>query len=194
MSNTIGDVQLTTSGGNAIADNQNSLSAGPRGPLLMQDYQLIEKLAHQNLERIPERTVHAKGSGAYGTLTITHDITKYSKAAYYEPNSFNGPRQDARFAEPPLKISGEAGRFDHRAGNDDYSQPGALFRLMTAEQQARLFRNIAATMTGVPGEIIERQLAHFHNADPRYAEGVRKALFAKDEPRAEKPRFDLIPV
>jgi catalase len=56
--------QLTTSAGNLIADNQNSLTAGPRGPLLLQDYQLIEKLAHQNRERIPERPVHAKGWGA----------------------------------------------------------------------------------------------------------------------------------
>lgn len=66
---------LPTNAGNPIADNQNSITAGPRGPLLMQDYQLIEKLAHQNRERIPERTVHAKGSAAYGTLTITKDIT-----------------------------------------------------------------------------------------------------------------------
>jgi len=72
--------QLTTSAGNPVADNQNSITAGARGPLLMQDYQLIEKLAHQNRERIPERTVHAKGSGAYGTLTITHDIRRFSKA------------------------------------------------------------------------------------------------------------------
>src|ERR1700731_4595497 len=72
--------QLTTSPGNPIADNQNSLSAGPRGPLLLQDYQLIEKLAHQNRERIPERPVHAKGWGAHGTLTITGDISKYTKA------------------------------------------------------------------------------------------------------------------
>jgi catalase len=50
------DDQLTTSAGNSIADNQNSLSAGPRGPLLLQDYQLIEKLAHQNRERIPVRS------------------------------------------------------------------------------------------------------------------------------------------
>src|ERR1700724_4579739 len=71
---------ITTTGGNPLADNQNSVTAGPRGPLLMQDYQLLEKLAHQNRERIPERTVHAKGSAAYGTLTITHDITKFTKA------------------------------------------------------------------------------------------------------------------
>src|SRR3984893_1087641 len=74
---------MTTSAGNPVADNQNSITAGPRGPLLMQDYQLLEKLAHQNRERIPERTVHAKGSGAYGTLTITHDITRYSKASVF---------------------------------------------------------------------------------------------------------------
>ena len=62
---------LTTDSGMPIADNQNSITAGPRGPLLMQDFHLLEKLAHQNRERIPERTVHAKGSAAYGTLTVT---------------------------------------------------------------------------------------------------------------------------
>src|SRR5580765_1087221 len=71
---------LTTSAGNPIADNQNALSAGERGPLLLQDYQLIEKLAHQNRERIPERTVHAKGWCAYGTPTITADLSKITKA------------------------------------------------------------------------------------------------------------------
>jgi len=74
---------MTTTGGNPVADNENSITAGPRGPLLMQDYQLLEKLAHQNRERIPERTVHAKGSAAYGTLTITHDITRFTKASVF---------------------------------------------------------------------------------------------------------------
>jgi len=72
--------KMTTSAGNIIGDNQNSLSAGQRGPLLMQDYQLIEKLAHQNRERIPERVVHAKASGAFGVLKITKDISKYTNA------------------------------------------------------------------------------------------------------------------
>jgi catalase len=71
---------LTTTAGAPIADNQNALTAGDRGPLLIQDYQLIEKLAHQNRERIPERVVHAKGWGAFGQLTITHDISQYTKA------------------------------------------------------------------------------------------------------------------
>jgi catalase len=70
----------TTTAGAPIASNQDSLSAGERGPLLLQDYQLIEKLAHQNRERIPERTVHAKGWGAFGNLTITHDMSPYTRA------------------------------------------------------------------------------------------------------------------
>ena len=477
---------LTTTGGNPVADNQNSITAGPRGPLLMQDYQLLEKLAHQNRERIPERVVHAKGSGAFGTLTITHDITKYTKAGrllrrsarrptascasppspasaapptpnatsaaspssstptkatgtwsattppssssatptsspisstprnahpktnlrsntamwdfwslspeslhqvtillsdrglpkslrhvngygshtysfinaknerfwvkfhfktlqgiqfmtnaeaeavvakdressqrdlfeaiergdfpkwrfriqimpeedaetyrcnpfdltkvwphedyplidvgilelnrnpenyfaeveqsafspsnivpgigfspdkmlqarifsyadahryrigtHYESLPVNRPQVPVRtlsratarcasmppaermpttsrtasavprriraFAEPPLKISGDADRYDHRDGNDDYTQPGNLFRLMTRDQQQRLFNNVAAAMAGVPEEIIQRQLVHFHKADPAYAAGVAKALGVKNK-------------
>jgi catalase len=72
---------ITTSSGAPVADNQNSLTAGPFGPVLMQGFHLLEKLAHQNRERIPERTVHAKGAAAYGTLTVTNDVTKYTCAA-----------------------------------------------------------------------------------------------------------------
>ena len=470
---------MTTSAGNPIADNQNSLSAGARGPLLMQDYQLIEKLAHQNRERIPERVVHAKGSGAYGTFTVTHDITKYTKAnifskvgkqtdlllrfstvagemgaadaerdvrgfalkfytdegnwdivgnntpvffirdpmkfpdfihtqkrhpktnmrsstaawdfwskspeamhqitilfsdrgipqgyrfingygshtysfinennerfwvkfhfknqqghkhwtneeaakvigenresaqqdlfeaiengdnpkwsfkiqvmpeqdatnyhlnpfdltkvwphsdyplidvgefelnrnpqnyfaemeqasfspsniipgvgfspdkvlqarifsyadahryrvgthyaslpvnkpkcpvhhyhkdgamtydiasndvPYYEPSNFDGPKEDATFREPPLNILSDADRYDHRDGNDDYSQAGDLFRMFDAEQKARLCQNIAGSMKGVPQNIIDKQLSHFEKADPEYAAGIKKSL------------------
>ncbi len=74
---------LTTNSGTPVDDNQNSITAGPRGPVLLQDYWLLEKLANFNRERIPERIVHAKGSAAHGTLTITHDISKYSKAAVF---------------------------------------------------------------------------------------------------------------
>ena len=94
----------------------------------------------------------------------------------YEPNSFGGPVEDPRFKEPPLKISGDADRYDHREGNDDYTQPGNLFRLMTTDQQRRLFANIARAMAGVPEEIVRRQLGHFHKADPAYAQGVAEAL------------------
>jgi catalase len=81
---TVGD-QLTTSASNPIADNQNSLTAGPRGPLSLQHYQMMEKLAHQNRERIPERPVHPKGWGAYGTLTISGDLSRYTKAKLLQP-------------------------------------------------------------------------------------------------------------
>ncbi|MCI7411103.1 catalase [Helicobacter bilis] len=72
--------KLTTATGTPIGDNQNSITAGSRGPTLLQDTWLLEKLAHFDRERIPERVVHAKGSAAYGELTITNDITMYSKA------------------------------------------------------------------------------------------------------------------
>jgi catalase len=75
--------RLTTASGIPVADNQNSQTAGLRGPLLLQDFHLIEKLQHFNRERIPERVVHAKGSGAYGTFTVTQDITRYTKARLF---------------------------------------------------------------------------------------------------------------
>ncbi len=98
--------------------------------------------------------------------------------AYYEPNSFNGPVERPDVAEPPLEISGDAARYDHREGNDDYSQPRALFQLFDDGQKSRLFSNIAAAMQGVPQEIVDRQLKHFELVDPAYAAGVRDALNA----------------
>ncbi len=92
--------------------------------------------------------------------------------AYYEPNSFNGPVESPDFAEPPLAISGDADRYNHRDGNDDYKQPGDLFRLMNSEQQGRLMDNMAAAMGGVPKEIIKRQILHLLRADPAYGHGV----------------------
>ncbi len=74
---------LTTADGMPVADNQNSLTAGPRGPILLEDFHLLEKLAHFNRERIPERVVHAKGAAAFGTFTVTQDITRYSKAKLF---------------------------------------------------------------------------------------------------------------
>lgn len=75
--------KLTTSAGAPVSNNQRSITAGNRGPVLLQDYQLLEKLAHQNRERIPERVVHAKGWGAQGVFTVTNDITKYTRAKIF---------------------------------------------------------------------------------------------------------------
>lgn len=81
--NTEQNKKLTTASGRPYVENENSLSVGPRGPLLLEDYILHEKMAHFNRERIPERVVHAKGSGAFGTFTVTNDITKYTKAKLF---------------------------------------------------------------------------------------------------------------
>lgn len=75
--------RLTTTAGAPLSSNQNSKTVGRNGPVLLEDYQLIEKLAHQNRERVPERVVHAKGWGAFGTLTVTEDITRYSRAKVF---------------------------------------------------------------------------------------------------------------
>ena len=72
--------KLTTATGTPVPDNQNIQTAGPRGPVLLQDFWFLEKMAHFDREVIPERRMHAKGSGAYGTFTVTHDITKYTRA------------------------------------------------------------------------------------------------------------------
>jgi catalase len=96
----------------------------------------------------------------------------------YEPNSLNGPVQRAAFDEPPLRITGDATRYNHRDGNDDYTQAGNLFRLMNPEQRERLFENIARHMQAgdTSKEIQLRQLCHFFRADPGYGFGVAKAL------------------
>ncbi len=75
--------KLTSTSGCPVVDNQNVLTAGPRGPQLLQDVWFLEKLAHFDREVIPERRMHAKGSGAYGTFTVTNDITKYTRAKLF---------------------------------------------------------------------------------------------------------------
>ncbi len=99
----------------------------------------------------------------------------------YEPNSFGGPVEDHRFKEPPLPISGAADRYDHRAGNDDYTQAGNLYRLMTPEARGRLMDSIAGAMQGVPEFIQRRQIGHFAKADPAYGAGVAARLGLKDQ-------------
>ena len=75
--------KLTTNVGTPVPDNQNVMTAGPRGPMLLQDVRFLEKLGHFDREVIPERRMHAKGSGAFGTFTVTHDITRYTKAKIF---------------------------------------------------------------------------------------------------------------
>ncbi len=99
--------KLTTAFGAPIADNQNVQTAGPRGPMLLQDVWFLEKLAHFDREVIPERRMHAKGSGAFGTFTVTHDITRYTRAKIF---SEVGKKTEmfARFST----VAGERGAAD----------------------------------------------------------------------------------
>jgi len=75
---------LTTAAGAPVADNNNVATAGPRGPMLLQDVWFLEKLAHFDREVIPERRMHAKGSGAFGNFTVTHDISDYTRAKLFD--------------------------------------------------------------------------------------------------------------
>lgn len=99
--------KLTTASGIPYAENENSLSIGPRGPLLLQDFILHEKMAHFNRERIPERVVHAKGSGAFGTFTVTNDISRYTRAKIFSTPG-NKCRALVRFST----VGGEKGSAD----------------------------------------------------------------------------------
>ncbi len=99
--------KLTTNVGAPVADNQNVMTAGKRGPMLLQDVWFLEKLAHFDREVIPARRMHAKGSGAFGTFSVTHDITKYTKAKIF---SKVGKKTDlfVRFST----VAGERGAAD----------------------------------------------------------------------------------
>lgn len=118
---------LTSASGAPVADNQNSRTAGPRGPVTLDDFHLVEKLAHFNRENIPERRVHAKGSGAHGMFTVTNDITKYTFAKLFSKvgkqtpmfarfSTVGGERGSADTARDPrgfaLKFYTEEGNFD----------------------------------------------------------------------------------
>ncbi|SEL64465.1 catalase [Colwellia chukchiensis] len=94
----------------------------------------------------------------------------------YEPNDQAQWAEQAEFAEPPLALDGDADHWDHREDEDYYSQPGALFRLMSAEKQTLLFENTANDLAGVPKAIQLRHLTHCHQADPAYAQGIAKLL------------------
>lgn len=94
----------------------------------------------------------------------------------YQPNSFDGPIDDKQYLEPPLKISGDADRYDHRKNNDDYSQAGNLYRLMNADQKNQLIDNLVRAMKPVPKAIQLRQVNHFYKADPDYGTRVAKGL------------------
>jgi len=118
--------KLTNEVGAPVADNENSITAGPRGPIVMQDVWLLEKMAHFNREVIPERRMHAKGWGAYGDLTVTGDISRYTKAKVLQPGKkielflrFSTVAGERGAADAERDIRGVAVKFYTEEGNWD---------------------------------------------------------------------------
>ncbi|MEG1075086.1 MAG: catalase [Ruthenibacterium sp.] len=117
---------LTNEVGAPVADNENAMTAGARGPVLMQDVWLMEKMAHFNREVIPERRMHAKGSGAYGTFTVTHDISEWTRAKVLQPGAktdtfvrFSTVAGERGAADAERDIRGFACKFYTEDGNWD---------------------------------------------------------------------------
>jgi len=119
--------KLTTAFGAPVADDNNIMTAGPRGPALLQDVWFLEKLAHFDREVIPERRMHAKGAGAFGTFTVTHDITRYTKAAIFSEvgkktemfTRFSSVAGERGAADAERDIRGFAMKFYTEQGNWD---------------------------------------------------------------------------
>jgi catalase len=97
----------------------------------------------------------------------------------YEPNSFGGPVEDPTKGEPPLALDGAADHYDHRKGNDDYSQAGDLYRLMKPDERERLTAVIAGTMRGLPESVVRPNIEHFKKADPDYGAKITQKLGLK---------------
>jgi catalase len=130
--------KLTTAFGIPVGDDQNTMTAGNRGPALMQDVHLLEKLAHFDRERIPERVVHAKGAGAYGYFEVTSDVKKFTKAKFLSEvgkrtevflrfSTVGGEKGSPDAARDPrgfaIKFYTEEGNYD-MTGNTLYSSSG----------------------------------------------------------------------
>ncbi len=131
-----------------------------------------------NYERLPINCPHAtKVQNTYQRDGAMRFDDNGGPDPNYEPNSMDAPTADHAYAEPPLKIYGDADRYEQKRGvDDDYVQPGNLYRLMSSEQQKTLAENIAGSLGKVPKNLQEKMVAHFSKADPAYGEDVAKAL------------------
>lgn len=130
-----------------------------------------------NFERLPVNCPHAAIANNYQRDGHMRFDDNGGPSVNYEPNSFGGPVENHDYDEPPLKISGNADRYEQKRGvDDDYVQPGNLFRLMPEDAQQRLIKNISGTMKNIPEEIKKKMIKHFTKADPAYGGGIAKEL------------------
>ncbi len=125
-------------------------------------------LIRVNSPRCPVHSYHRDGA------MRTDD--NHGSTLGYEPNHQGEWAEQPDFREPPLSLAGDADHWDHRVDTDYYSQPGALFRLMSGEQRQALFGNTARSLAGAPLAVQQRHVQHCHRADPAYGEGVARAL------------------
>ncbi len=135
-----------------------------------QRYRLGVNHAHipVNAPRCPVHSYHRDGA--------MRTDGNHGSTLGYEPNSYGEWQEQSQFAEPALALEGAADHFNHREDDDYYSQPGKLFRLMTAAQQQVLFENTARAMGDAPKEVKLRHIGNCLKADPAYGEGIAKAL------------------
>ncbi len=131
-----------------------------------------------NFERLPVNAPHAtKVENSYQRDGAMRFDDNGGPGPNYEPNSYEGPAADSDYNEPPLKISGDADRYEQKRGvEDDYIQPGNLYRLLPDDEKTRLVGNIVASLKNVPIEIQKKMTEHFKKADPGYGEGIAKGL------------------
>lgn len=130
-----------------------------------------------NFERLPINRPLATVANTYQRDGFMRFDDNGGASVNYEPNSFGGPKADPTYNEPPLKISGDANRYEQKRGvDDDFVQPGNLFRLMPPDERKRLIENIVSSLKKVPKDIQEKMVPYFYKADKIYGEGVAKGL------------------
>jgi catalase len=187
----------TTDAGIPVESDKYSLTVGAGGPILLQDSYLIEQMAQWNRERIPERQPHAKGSGGFGRLEITKDVSAYTKAALFQPNTTT--RLGARFST----VAGERGSpdlwrdlrgfalkfytsegdimrtaFETHAEDDDFGQATALVRqVMDDAARDRLVANtVAQLLNGVTEPVLVRTFDYLRKVDQSLGDRVEKGV------------------
>jgi len=131
-----------------------------------------------NFERLPVNAPHnTKVQNSYQRDGKMRFDDNGGPGPNYEPNSFGGPEADPAYNEPPLKISGDADRYEQKRDvDDDYIQPGNLYRLMPEDEQKRLVANIVGSLKNVPLDIQKKMVEHFMKADPNYGGGIAAGL------------------
>jgi len=130
-----------------------------------------------NYERLPVNAPKATTARNYQRDGFMRFDDNGGASPNYEPNTFGGPKEDPAFREPPLRISGDADRYEQKRGvDDDYVQPGNLYRLLPLDEKGRLAKSIVGSLKNVPKPIQERMVEHFRRADRNYGDAVAKGL------------------